>query len=235
MRRDAPELFELTQEPALPAEPAVIRAAIEPLLSEERKQRMRQVIALRSRAVVPVLDRLIDPHNVAAVLRSAEAFGVHEVHLIQGEEPFLASRRIAQGTERWVDVQRHASAEACVRALRSRGYRIYVATMDGELGPDALANEPRAAVVFGNEHEGVSPELRRLADASYTIPMRGFVQSFNVSVAAALTLYAATRGRGGDLSPDEQELLHARYCMLSMPRADEVLAEHVRRGADERA
>jgi tRNA (guanosine-2'-O-)-methyltransferase len=232
MRRDAPELFEPERAVvSLPDTPERICEALEPLLSDERKQRIRAVIAARSRAVVPVLEGLIDPHNVAAVLRSSEAFGVQELHMVEGAEPFLASRRIAQGTERWVEVIRHASSEACVRALHARDYRVYVAAMDGDIQPEQLADEPRVAVVFGNEHAGVSDSMRQLCHGTYTIPMRGFVQSLNVSVAAALTLCAAMRGRPGDLGPEERSEMYARYCMLSVPRSHEILAEHARRSA----
>jgi tRNA (guanosine-2'-O-)-methyltransferase len=168
---------------------------------------------------------------VAAVLRSADAFGVQEVHVLAAPEAFLASKRIAQGTERWIDVVEHESPSACVRALRQRGHKVYVAAMDGTVTPDELAREDRVAIVFGNEHAGVSDAMRALADGTYTIPMRGFVQSLNVSVAAAITLYGATRGRTGDLSPAERELLHARYLLASVPRAEALLAEQLRRGA----
>ena len=230
MRRDAPELFSLNTGDPLPADPERVCAALEPLLTDERKRRIAEVIAARSLAVAPVLDGLIDPHNVAAVLRSAEAFGVQAVHLIESPQPFLASRRIAQGTHRWLDVIEHASAEACFQALHAQGYRVYVAAMDGEITPEALAAEKRVAIVFGNEHAGVSDQMRRLADGAYTIPMQGFVQSLNVSVAAALSLFAATRGRTGDLTPEQRRELRARYVFASVPNAHAIFEERSRRG-----
>jgi tRNA (guanosine-2'-O-)-methyltransferase len=231
MRRDAPELFALNAGEVLPADPERICAALEPMLTEERKRRIAEVIAARSHAVVPVLDGLIDPHNVAAVLRSSEAFGVQTVHLVRSPQPFLASQRIAQGTQRWVDIVEHESPEACLRALKAHHYRVYVAAMDGEITPEALALEQRVAIVFGNEHEGVSAEMRRLADGAYTIPMRGFVQSLNVSVAAALTLRAAMQGRPGDLTAEQQRVLRARYVLAAVPNGREILEEQLRRGA----
>jgi tRNA (guanosine-2'-O-)-methyltransferase len=230
MRRDAPESFPLRADPALPAGPETVCAALEPMLTEARRRKIAEVIAARSNSVVPVLDGLIDPHNVAAVLRSAEAFGLQEVHLVRSPQPFLASQRVAQGTQRWVDVVEHASEADCVAGLRARGYRVYVAAMDGDVPPDGLATMPRVAIVFGNEHAGVSDALRQLADGAYTIPMRGFVQSLNVSVAAALTMFAAMRGRPGDLSSEQRLLLRARFCMASVPHAHAIVAEHLRRG-----
>ncbi len=229
MRRDAADVFPLPVSAVLPAPAAHIVEALDPLLTAARRLRIDQVIAQRSRAVVPVLDGLIDPHNVAAVLRSADAFGVQEVHLATGAESFVASNRIAQGTERWVDVIAHRSAHGAVGALHERGYKVYVAAMDGSLRPEDLASIPRVAIVFGNEHSGVSPELAALADGACTIPMRGFVQSLNVSVAAAITLAAAMRGRPGDLDETQRQLLRARYLLASVPRAHEILQEQLRR------
>lgn len=230
MRRDDSDTFRLPDDNScLPAPAPVVIAALEPLLTDERRSRIDAVLRARSRAVVAVLDGLIDPHNISAVLRSADAFGVQELHLIERLEPYLASTRVAQGADRWVDVVRHRTSKDCVSALRAGGYRIFVASMEGTVGPEALASEPRVAIVFGNEHAGVSQDLRDLADGTYAIPMCGFVQSLNVSVAAAITLFSAMRGRPGDLAePDAQEL-RARYCVRSVPRAEAIVNEYVRR------
>ncbi len=229
MRRDHPDAFEVAGPAALPADPAEVIEALEPLLLPERIARIDAILARRTRAVIPVLDGVDDPHNVAAVLRSAEAFGAQEVHTIRGEEPFMASQRVTQGTDRWLDLVRHDSAGACVASLHRRGYHVYVATMDGEATPEDLARVERVAIVFGNEHAGVRPELAERADGRYTIPMRGFAQSLNVSVAAAVTLYGATRDRERALGDDDRLRLRARFMMLSVPRADEVVAEHLQR------
>jgi tRNA (guanosine-2'-O-)-methyltransferase len=229
MRRDAPDNFDLSSAAPLPASAADVVAALDPLLTDERRTRIQQVLAGRSRAVTAVLDGLLDPHNVSAVLRSADALGVEQVHLIERPERFRVSPRVSQGAYRWVGVTRHASERACVDALRARGHRIFVATMDGKVRPEALATEPRPALVFGNEHTGVSDSLRDLADGTFAIPMCGFVQSLNVSVAAAISLFAAMSGRPGDLEEDAAEDLRARYCMQSVPLAEAIVAEYLRR------
>src|SRR5689334_13155530 len=118
MRRDDPQVEALARQRPLPASPAQVIAALEPLLSDERIARIDGVLARRTRAVVPVLDAVDDPRNVSAVLRSAEAFGLQEVHLVRGAHPFLASRLITQGAERWLDLCWHDGPEACIAALR---------------------------------------------------------------------------------------------------------------------
>lgn len=229
MRRDNPLAAEIVRADPLPfTAPEIIRA-LEPMLTEQRLARIDAVLAKRSRAVVPVLDGLYDPHNVAAVLRSADSFGAQEVHIIEGAEPLLASQRVTVGADKWLDVVRHRDPRACVRALKARGYAVFAAMMDGQTTPEELATMPRVALVFGSEHSGVSEAVLELCDGRYTIPMRGFSQSLNVSVAAALTLYAAMRGRGGDLSAEDHLTLRARFMWLSMPEAQAIVAEQLAR------
>ena len=139
MRRDDPEAQALASRRALPASPAQVISALAPLLSDERVARIDAVIARRTRSVVPVLDAVDDPRNVSAVLRTAEAFGVQDVHLVSGPQAFMASRLISQGAELWLDLCWHPGPEACVAALRAQGFRVYVASMDGARTPEDLS------------------------------------------------------------------------------------------------
>ena len=197
---------------------------LEPLLTDERRARIDAVLAGRTRAVTVVLDGLIDPHNVSAVLRSADAFGVQRVHLVEGDTRMRVARRITQGCERWLEVMHHPSITACLRWLHEHGYRVLVASADGETTPEALPDVPRLAIVFGNEHAGASHAAREGADGTYAIPMRGFVDSLNVSVAAAITLQQAMRGREGDLDAHDRQQLRARFLLTAVPRAREIIA-----------
>jgi len=229
MRRDLPEVCQISEPIPLPAPPAQVIEALAPLITDDRLGRIHSIIAARTRAIIPILDRLFDPHNVAAALRSAEAFGVQEVHIIEGPDPFLASSRVAVGTDRWLDLVHHQTPEACVEALHRSNYRILIAEPDGEVTPADLRGQEGLAIVFGNEHEGVSQQLCAISDGSYAIPMKGFVESLNVSVAVAITLYAATQGRPGDLCESDRERLLARFLMLSVRKAEQVVCEHLRR------
>jgi tRNA (guanosine-2'-O-)-methyltransferase len=235
MRRDLPEVFQLGAADPLPAPAIEVVKALQPLLTEERVARIESVLASRTRSIVTVLDGLIDPHNVSAVIRSAEAFGVQELHIIEGSEMTVASPRVAKGSERWLDVSCYADAESCVNSLRRRGFRLYFADSKGTLEPAELRDHEPLALVFGNEHAGVSAKLRDLSDESFAIPMRGFVESLNVSVAAAIALSAVTRGKGGTLSEEDKTKLRARYMMLSIPRAREVIEELIKRKSSENA
>ncbi|MCZ7678683.1 MAG: RNA methyltransferase [Sandaracinaceae bacterium] len=227
MKRDHPDVVEVSGPPPLPAPAAEVVRVLAPLVTEARLARMQAVIARRTRSLVPVLEDLADPHNGAAVLRSADAFGCHEVHVIEPRAPFAVSHRVSRGAHRWLELARHRSTEACLATLAARGYQVFVAAMDGELTPEDLARVPKAAVVFGNEHKGASAEVRAAAAGTYAIPMVGFVESLNVSVASAITLYVASRGRHGDLDEAERTEVAARFLLASVRDAERIVRERV--------
>jgi tRNA (guanosine-2'-O-)-methyltransferase len=203
VRRDDPSLRPVEGPQALPAPAAVIIQALQPLVTPKRFDRFQKVIAQRTRSVVPVLEGFADPHNMSAVLRSADAFGLQELHVVETEQAFVASRNVAKGAERWLDVHKHKQPEACIEALKERGYKILVASMAGELRPEAIRKRKRVALVFGNEHHGASEYMKSQADGTFAIPMVGFVESLNVSVATAIALYESRGDREGGPLPHE--------------------------------
>jgi tRNA (guanosine-2'-O-)-methyltransferase len=229
LRRDLPEVIELGPREPLPAAATEIVRVLAPLVTDERRARMDAVIARRTRSLIPVLEDLADPHNGAAVMRSADAFGCHEVHAIEDRHRFVVSHRVTRGTHRWLDLVRHPGPEACMDHLHARGYEVFVAAMDGTIGPEELALRPRAAIVFGNEHKGASEAVRARVDGTYRIPMEGFVESLNVSVASAITLYVASRGRHGDLDDEARDEIRARWLLASVRDADRIVRERTSR------
>jgi|SRR5690349_20841643 len=227
--RRANELFG----PEVPAEIAVdpefAIATLEPLVTEQRRARLAEVIARRLDAVTVLMDAPHDPHNGGAVVRSCDAFGVQHLHVIERYEPFVVATTVAKGSEKWIDVHLHPTADAAAATL-SHGRHEFVATdPDGELVPEDLAKIPRLSLVIGNERDGIASDLRRLCSRAVRVPMRGFVDSLNLSVSTAVLLAAAVAGRDGDLSDAERLRLYARGLFLTVPRAAEVLFK--RRGA----
>lgn len=195
------------------------RAAEGGFLVPERKARIDEVVAQRTLTLTVVMEAFCDPQNVNAVLRTCEAFGVQVLHAVEGRmKPFERKKEISQNADKWLDVRRWATTGECLGYLKAEGFAIYAT----HLGPGStrlggLSFAGKVALVFGNEHRGVSDEALALADATYAIPMRGFVQSLNVSVAAAVSLAHAVerreaeRGRHGDLSPGEAQALRERF------------------------
>ena len=197
---------------------------LEPLATEARRARLLDVIAGRLQSVTVAMDAPHDPHNGAAVMRSCDAFGVHRVHVVERVEAFSASGAVAKGAERWVDVIPHRDVPSAVEHLRQSGHVLVGTHPEGDKTPDDLASIPRLALVMGNEHDGICDELAAACEAQVRVPMRGFVESLNVSVTAAILLSHATRHRRGDLPPPAQRRLYARGLALSVPRALDVLA-----------
>lgn len=203
-----------------------------PYLLPERLRRIEEVLASRTRGLVLVLDRLYDPHNLSAILRSAEAFGVQEVHLA-GSAPGRLNPQVALGAERWLTVRRWPDPLRLIEHLRERGYLLAV-TVPGEPGGSLAAFEPPGptALVLGNEHEGVSEVFLSRADVKLTLPLEGFSRSLNVSVAAGIFLWALS-ARDALRIPLEEETLEALrdlWVYRSLPRAAEILEHLDRRG-----
>jgi tRNA (guanosine-2'-O-)-methyltransferase len=193
-------------------------------LAPGRKARIDLVVAGRTRTLTVVMEAFCDPQNVNAVLRTCEAFGVQELHVVEGlMKPYDRNKKISQNADKWLDVRRWKSTRECLEHLKGSGFRVYATDLSGGARPlEELSFREKVALVFGNESRGVSPEALRLADARYAIPMQGFVRSLNVSVAAAVSLYRAVerrnaeRGRHGDLSPAEAAELRERFYVLAV-------------------
>jgi tRNA (guanosine-2'-O-)-methyltransferase len=183
------------------------------------------VIEQRLSSVQVVFDAPHDPHNGAAVLRSCEAFGVQYVHVIERLESFLAAPTVAKGAEKWVDLHRWPSVDGVIAKMKADGLELVAASADGELAPEDLASIPRLALVLGNERDGIADALAAACTRRVRVPMRGFVESLNVSVSAAILLTYATVGRKGDLSEEERLRLYARGLYFTVDKADDVLQE----------
>ena len=205
-------------------------------IGEERRGKIQRVVSQRTFTVVPVLEGLYDRGNVSAVMRTAEALGYQAMHIIESSKRFKKANRVTQGADKWIDVTRWDDTQSCIDHLRAKGYRIVVTHMSDTARPiDAVSFTQPTAIFFGNEKEGASPELVAQADDCVLIPMTGFAQSFNISVAAALTLYhihherARELGQHADLSQEEQDGLTAYYYMRTVKHAEDII---VRRDAN---
>lgn len=204
-------------------DPERVIALLEPLVLERRSERLRSVIDRRVESVQVVFDAPHDPHNGAAVMRTCEAFGVQFVNVVERKEIFLASPTVTRGAEKWVDLRRFASADDAIAAMRAAGLEMVGAHPDGELAPEDLKEIPRLALVLGNEHDGIAADLAAACTRNVRVPMRGFVESLNVSVSAAILLSSATAGRPGDLPHADKRRIYARGLYFTVEKADEIL------------
>ncbi|BBW98017.1 RNA methyltransferase [Geobacillus sp. FSL W8-0032] len=188
------------------------------MILPRRLQRMHEVLNERTRYITVMMEAVDDPHNQAAVLRTAEAFGVQDVSIVAGRAPFAPNRLVTRYADQWLTLHQKPDVQTAVADLKQRGYQVYASYLgDGAVPLSAIDLSRPTALLFGNEHRGVSEEALRLADGTFIIPMHGFVQSFNISVAAALALYDVTeraRRQVGEryyLSFEEKRALYEQW------------------------
>lgn len=200
------------EERPLPPESAYPEGAwttLEPYMTPARRQRMEQVAAVRTRRIRLVIQDVHQPHNVSACMRSAEAFGIQDVDVVTLSHRFKPTT-VAKGVVPWLTVRRHRTVESCVTDLRRAGYKIAAGLpRPGAVPlPELPLNEP-IAVVFGNEHAGVDTAWLDQVDLAFTIPMLGMVESLNISVSAAVTLFQLSQAMRAAMPKDQYFLQDA--------------------------
>ncbi len=166
-------------------------------LTEKRLNRIKNAVTQRQFTLGVALENIHDSHNVSAIFRSCDAVGVPNVSLIYNEEKYPKISKVTSASAfKWVDKERFTSTKECFEKYRSEGFKIYTSLLDeNSISLYDIDLTEKCLLVLGNEHRGVSEEAIKHSDKTYYIPMRGMVQSLNVSVAAAVTLYEAQRQR----------------------------------------
>ena len=166
-------------------------------LTPERKQRIQSVLARRQKDLTLVINNVHDPHNVAAIMRSCDAFGVFGIHLYYTKESFpSAGKRSSASARKWVKTERHQDAGKMIGSLQNKGYQCLGTGFSTSARPLHHWDMTKpTAIVLGNEHRGMDPDIKIHVPDEIYIPMMGMVQSLNVSVAAATILYEAWRQR----------------------------------------
>jgi len=220
---------------------ALDRAALEAMVNPDRQARLRAVLAGRRNNPAFLLEDVWDPHNISAILRTLEGLGLHRVFVVEANAAFEPSPQVSQGSHKWLDVRRHPDVAAGVADARALGYRLLATRMDAPLTLPQVDWTIPTAVVLGNEREGVTDALMAQVDGAFRIPMAGFAQSFNVSVAAAIiagyATFAAARAPGAalPLTPAELEARYDDYLWLSVHNRDKLAdAGLLPDGADDR-
>ena len=166
-------------------------------MTPERKDRIEFVLNHRQPDLTVVLENVFDPHNISAVMRTCDAVGIQEIYVLNTKIPRHKKwgARSSSSAAKWLTVHQFDNAEECFKALRKKYQHIYTT----HLSTDAVSlydinfSDSGVALVFGNEHAGVSDEIRALADGNFIIPQVGMIRSLNISVACAVSLYEAYR------------------------------------------
>ena len=200
--------------------------SLEAWTTPARVARIDHVLRQRLASVTAVFEDVFDPHNVAACLRTADGFGLHAVHLVTNRYGARLQSTVAKSADRWLEVDHHATTAACIQALKADGFRLWVSDLKAERMLHDVPVAGRIAIVVGNAASGVSAEIAAAADERYVLPMWGMVQSFNLSVALALSLAAvvparrAQLGNRGDMDLERMWRVRRRWLEHGLERAD---------------
>jgi len=205
---------------------------LEGFLTDNRKSLFKKVLEKRTRHFAVVLEDIFQPHNASAVIRTADIFGVQDVHAIENKYTNKVSRHVAKGSQKWITSKRYKSdgnnTKICLDNLRENGYQIIATSPHNE---SCLLHDfdvtKKSAFVFGLEAEGVSEFVKEQADGFLKIPMVGFTESLNISVAAAIILQdLTTKLRDSDvnwqLSPEEKDNLYYEWVKKTIKNVDEI-------------
>lgn len=202
---------------------------IGPLLTEERRQKIDRVVEGRNFSNAVVLEGIYDRGNISAVMRTAEALGFVNFHVIETQEKFKEANRVTQGADKWTEVQKWKTTREAVMHLKSKGHKIVATSLEASKPIHEIDWTVPTALVLGNEKEGITQEMFELSDERVIIPMAGFVQSFNISVAGALSLYHIYReriarfGKCADVTEEQKQILRAHYYLRTQDSAEQVL------------
>ncbi len=165
-------------------------------MTPERSERLLNVINKRQPDLTVVLENVTDPHNIAAVMRTCDAVGIQDIYILNTTVPNQQkwASKSSSSASKWLTIHQFNDVDSCFTELRKHFKKIYTTHLGAgaaELYELDLA-EP-VALIFGNEHSGISEELIRRSDGNFIIPQVGIIKSLNISVACAVSLYEAFR------------------------------------------
>lgn len=170
-------------------------------MTEERLRKFEVATKRRQSNLTVILENVHDQHNIGAVLRSCDAVGIKEIFVLYTQERLKKDfiklgKRTSSGARRWVDVHLYQDVEACFAHVKKNYDKIYSTHLDEQ--PTSLYKldlTQSVALLFGNEHDGVSELSLAHSDGNFIIPQMGLVQSLNISVACAVSVFEALRQR----------------------------------------
>ena len=157
-------------------------------LTERRKEWMERVLASRTRHFTMVLEDLFDPHNISAVMRTAEVYGLQDVHVIEELNSYRINKSILKGSFKWLDIYLYKSRQTCYNTLKAKGYRIAVASTNTQNLITNIDLSIPTAFYLGTEFKGNHPDTLAQADVEFMLPQYGVTESMNVSVAAGVLM-----------------------------------------------
>ena len=205
---------------------------LEGFVTDKRKNLFRNILQDRTRHFTVVLEDIYQQHNASAVIRSCDIFGIQDVHVIENKYKSKVSRHIAKGSQKWLSFHNYKEDKNntidCLENIKSKGYQVIATTPHND---SCVLHDfditKKSAFVFGVEKAGVSDDVMKNADGFLKIPMVGFTESLNISVAAAIVLENLShklRNSNLDwaLTVEEQQILYASWIEKTIKNVDEI-------------
>lgn len=237
-----------TQHDELACPATTIIERLEPYVTAKRQQRIKQCLQHRLADIHLAMESTADIHNAMAAVRSAEALGIVHIHIVSPEGDAKSIRRLTRGAHHWVKLHLHEQFDAFKNYLRQQQFHCAGAVLGGETPLKQLPLTQPLCILLGNEQRGLSTQAQLACDTRYQIPMYGMSESFNLSVAAAISLYDVTQrkrsllahARSSSLSstsssnPDRQPQIIQQTGNLSRLEYNELLARHYMHTLDQR-
>lgn len=186
-------------------------------MTPERKERLLSVLKKRQPDLTVVLENVFDPHNISAVMRTCDAVGIQEIYVLTNKIPKHAKwgAKSSSSAVKWLTVHQYEDAQECFEAIRKKYSKIYTTHLSSDaVNVYDINFTESVALVFGNEHSGVSEEIRAMADGNFLIPQMGIIQSLNISVACAVSIYEALRQKTNAGHYKQQRLDDATFASL---------------------
>jgi len=205
---------------------------LEGFVTEKRKNTFKNILLNRTRHFTVVLEDIFQQHNSSAVIRSCDVFGIQDIHIIENKYHSKVSRHVAKGSQKWLNLNNYKedknNTKNCLTRLKNEGYQIIATSPHNNTCTlHDLDISKKSAFIFGVEKSGVSEEVLINSDEILTIPMVGFTESLNISVAAAIILENLTNKLRNSnyqwrLSEKEQEIIYANWLEKSIKNVDEI-------------
>lgn len=201
---------------------------LESFLTPRRQELFKKVVEQRTNHITVATQDVYQLHNTSAVIRSCDVFGIQNIHVVEEVNVKKIDREIAMGAQKWVDINRYNSSEACLADLRQKGYRIVATSPHRGIPLQDFDITRPAALFFGTETDGLSEEVMEKADEFIQIPMYGFTESLNISVSAAIILQEITfRLRRSNvnwqLSEDEKFFKRMEWAKKTIKNSEEII------------
>jgi len=207
---------------------------LEGFVTDNKKAKFHDILPFRTRHLTVILEDIFQPHNASAVLRTADCFGIQDIHIIENKNRYEVNPEVALGASKWVNIEKYHSNEnntlECIRKLKSEGYKIIATVPDFDsIAIDELPLDKKIALGFGTELTGLTDVFMENCDGKCHIPMYGFTESLNISVSAAIFLFRIMqRLHQSDISwrLSEDEVLDTRLQWLrSIIRRSELIEQ----------